>query len=409
MAPPVQASTQEPGPAERAAPRARAARHPERRGRRPAAAGARAPRPADGAEGPGARGRHGAGQGAPVPGQLRQARPDRAGRAHRATTDLAPLALQLGLISLQQFDPVRLATPLLRELAQHARPHGGDRGLGQPRRDDRADRGGAVGRAREHAPRHGDDACAAPRRAGCSPPTCRATGAGRAGARACGRAARRGMRYREAEAPFDRAELDAHPRASGVSRVVDGAVPGVSAIAAPVFDGAGADRAEPDGDRPDARSSTRDRMVPWRVSCAASPAQRVEALSMARSLRSKGSWRARYPADGLRARARNASTVCCERSGSSATLRCDASSNDLELGARDALGDRLRHRRRRADVARAGDHERRAARLRGSRSSQSTPATAWQLADIAGRIAAQQRSPQGLRRVGMRARKPACR
>jgi DNA-binding IclR family transcriptional regulator len=31
---------------------------------------------------------------------------------------LGPLALQLGLISLQQFDPVRLATPLLRELAQ---------------------------------------------------------------------------------------------------------------------------------------------------------------------------------------------------------------------------------------------------------------------------------------------------
>jgi DNA-binding IclR family transcriptional regulator len=30
---------------------------------------------------------------------------------------LGPLALQLGLISLQQFDPVRLATPLLRELA----------------------------------------------------------------------------------------------------------------------------------------------------------------------------------------------------------------------------------------------------------------------------------------------------
>jgi len=31
---------------------------------------------------------------------------------------LGPLALQLGLISMQQFDPVRLATPLLRELAQ---------------------------------------------------------------------------------------------------------------------------------------------------------------------------------------------------------------------------------------------------------------------------------------------------
>ena len=31
---------------------------------------------------------------------------------------LGPLALQLGLISLQQYDPVRLATPLLAELAQ---------------------------------------------------------------------------------------------------------------------------------------------------------------------------------------------------------------------------------------------------------------------------------------------------
>jgi len=31
---------------------------------------------------------------------------------------LGPLAMQLGLISLQQFDPVRMATPLLRELAQ---------------------------------------------------------------------------------------------------------------------------------------------------------------------------------------------------------------------------------------------------------------------------------------------------
>src|SRR4029450_5162433 len=31
---------------------------------------------------------------------------------------LGPLALQLGLISLQQFDPVRMATPVLRELAR---------------------------------------------------------------------------------------------------------------------------------------------------------------------------------------------------------------------------------------------------------------------------------------------------
>ena len=34
---------------------------------------------------------------------------------------LGPLAMQLGLISLQQFDPVRLATPFLAELAQETR------------------------------------------------------------------------------------------------------------------------------------------------------------------------------------------------------------------------------------------------------------------------------------------------
>src|SRR5580765_3558766 len=32
---------------------------------------------------------------------------------------LGPLALQLGLISLQQADPVHVATPLIAELAQH--------------------------------------------------------------------------------------------------------------------------------------------------------------------------------------------------------------------------------------------------------------------------------------------------
>ena len=38
---------------------------------------------------------------------------------------LGPLALQLGLISLQQANPVQVATPLIAELAQQHRPHGG--------------------------------------------------------------------------------------------------------------------------------------------------------------------------------------------------------------------------------------------------------------------------------------------
>ena len=44
-----------------------------------------------------------------------------------------------------------------RRAGARARPDGGDRGVGQPRADHRAHRGGAVGRAREHAPRHGDE------------------------------------------------------------------------------------------------------------------------------------------------------------------------------------------------------------------------------------------------------------
>ena len=53
----------------------------------------------------------------PVPGQLRQAGliEQEPGTGHYG---LGPLALQLGLISLQQYDPVRLATPLIEELAQ---------------------------------------------------------------------------------------------------------------------------------------------------------------------------------------------------------------------------------------------------------------------------------------------------
>ena len=65
--------------------------------------------------------------------------------------------MQLGLISLQQSDPVRLAHAADCRAGAQAGPHGGAGGVGQPRADHRAHRGRAVGRAREHAPRHGDE------------------------------------------------------------------------------------------------------------------------------------------------------------------------------------------------------------------------------------------------------------
>ncbi len=95
---------------------ARPPRHPERGGRRPSAACTGSPWPCDGAERPCRRRRHDGGQGPSVPGELRPHRPGRAGR-QSGRYALGPLALQLGLISLQQADPVRVAAPLLPELA----------------------------------------------------------------------------------------------------------------------------------------------------------------------------------------------------------------------------------------------------------------------------------------------------
>jgi DNA-binding IclR family transcriptional regulator len=150
---------------------------------------------------------------------------------------LGPLAMQLGLISLQQFDPVRLATPRLAELARTLGHTVAIAVWGN--------RGATIVRI-EEAPsavhvnmRHGTVL------------TLRGTASGRlfaaylpaaevqaalaleaadSGARVAGNAAR-----------IDRAfaaELE-RIREERISRAVDAAVPGVSALAAPVFDGQG--------------------------------------------------------------------------------------------------------------------------------------------------------------------------
>jgi DNA-binding IclR family transcriptional regulator len=155
---------------------------------------------------------------------------------------LGPLALQLGLISLQQFDPVRLATPLLPPLAQ-ALGHTVALAVW-------GNRGPTIVRI-EEAPsavhvnmRHGTVV------------SLRGTASGMLFAAYLPR-----EQVLEALADQQAAELrlrgqpvPAKPRASidaaleealadirrhGVSRIVGGAVPGVSAMAAPVFDEAG--------------------------------------------------------------------------------------------------------------------------------------------------------------------------
>ena len=156
---------------------------------------------------------------------------------------LGPLALQLGLISLQQFDPVRLATPLLRELAQTlghtvAIAVWGNRGATIVRIEEAASavhvnmrhgtamalRGTASGMlfaaylpraqvlkalADEHAAELRERGHAVPARVKSS-----------------------------VDASFE-AEL-ASIRAHRLSRVIDAAVPGISAMSAPVFDESGA-------------------------------------------------------------------------------------------------------------------------------------------------------------------------
>jgi DNA-binding IclR family transcriptional regulator len=156
---------------------------------------------------------------------------------------LGPLSLQLGLISLQQFDPVRLATPMLRELAQTlghtmAIAVWGNRGATIVRIEEAPSavhvnmRHGTVMRLRgtasgmlfaAHLPRDkvlaalADEHAAELRERGLAVPA-------------------------HVKAPVD-ADFDAELariREQGVSRITDGVVPGVSAMAAPVFDEGGA-------------------------------------------------------------------------------------------------------------------------------------------------------------------------
>lgn len=155
---------------------------------------------------------------------------------------LGPLARQLGLISMQQFEPVRLATPLLRDLAQllgHtvAIATWGNRGATIVRIEEAPTavhvnmrhgtvmslRGTASGMLFAAHMERGrvvaaltDEHCAALRERGEPMPA----------------------RYR----PSIDADLEtrwAEIRRQGISRVDGGAIPGVSAMAAPVFDEAG--------------------------------------------------------------------------------------------------------------------------------------------------------------------------
>jgi DNA-binding IclR family transcriptional regulator len=155
---------------------------------------------------------------------------------------LGPLALQLGLISLQQFDPVRLATPVLRQLAQElghtvAVAVWGNRGATVVRIEEAPSavhvnmrhgtvmslRGTASGMLfAAHLPRESVLAALAEEQA--------------AELRAQGRPVPKVLRTEVDEALESTwAEI----RRQGVSRTNGGAVPGVSAMAAPVFDDAG--------------------------------------------------------------------------------------------------------------------------------------------------------------------------
>lgn len=141
---------------------------------------------------------------------------------------LGPLALQLGLISLQQYDPVRLATARLPELARTIGHMAAIAVWGN--------RGPTIVRTEEPPSpvhvhmRHG------------TVMSLHGTASGRvfaaylpaAEVRALLRAEGAGAR---AAAAFER-ELPA-VREHGVARAADGAVPGVSALAAPVFGGSG--------------------------------------------------------------------------------------------------------------------------------------------------------------------------
>ena len=136
---------------------------------------------------------------------------------------LGPLALQLGLISLQQFDPVRLASERLPALAQT---------LGQTVGITVWGAHGATVVRTEEAPspvhvtmRHG------------AVMSLRGTASGRLFAAHLPREQVRAALKATGAGTLDRAFEDelAAIRAAGISHVVDAAAPGVSGLAAPVF------------------------------------------------------------------------------------------------------------------------------------------------------------------------------
>lgn len=137
---------------------------------------------------------------------------------------LGPLSMQLGLISLQQSDPVRMATAQLPALAQAVGQTvgiavWGSRGATIVRTED--------GPAHVHVGmRHG------------TVMSLRGTASGRLFAAWLPRAA---VRASDPDTLFDAGferDLEAI-RAAGIAHAVDAAVPGISALAAPVFDAAG--------------------------------------------------------------------------------------------------------------------------------------------------------------------------
>lgn len=142
---------------------------------------------------------------------------------------LGPLAMQLGLISLQQFDPLRLATARLPDLAQAVGQTVAIAVWGT--------HGPTIVRTQEApspvhvAMRHG------------AVMSLRGTASGRLFAAHLPRSVVRAASGEGGgDRPFDKAfERDlAEIRHAGFSHVVDAAVPGVSGLAAPVFDGTGA-------------------------------------------------------------------------------------------------------------------------------------------------------------------------
>jgi DNA-binding IclR family transcriptional regulator len=152
----------------------------------------------------------------------------KAGHAgHAGRYGLGPLAMQIGLISLQQVDPLRLATQRLPALAAEIGQTVGITVWGE--------RGATVVRT-EEAPspvhvtmRHG------------AVMSLRGTASGRLFAAHLPPSAVKAA-VKAAGGTIDKAfaqELAAI-RAAGLSHVVDSAVPGVSGLAAPVFDSAGA-------------------------------------------------------------------------------------------------------------------------------------------------------------------------